>query len=288
MASHRAWLQKLASMTSSAAKPSSPSADFDPRALRRHVLRMAYRGQSVHVACAFSIIEICAVLYSRFLRYDTRNAVSPDRDYLILSKGHGVMAMYACFYEIGWLKDSDLDNYFHDGTHLRGLCEADVPGCEVTSGSLGHGLSIACGIAFGLKRKGSARRVYCIVGDGEMNEGPMWEALLFAAHQKLDNLVVIVDANQFQAMGRTEDVLGLEPLPAKFEAFGCRTLECNGHDLAALEEALNMLTASTGRPGAIVARTLKGQGVSFMAGDNRWHYTRLSEDDYTRAVAELS
>jgi transketolase len=275
-------------MSSSIARPTSARSGFVPRVLRRHVLRMAYRGQSVHVACAFSIIEICSVLYGRFLRYDPRDPAWPDRDYLILSKGHGVMAMYACFYEIGWLGDGDLDDYFKDGTHLRGLCESDVPGCEVTSGSLGHGLSIACGIAFGLKRKGSDRRVYCIVGDGEMNEGPMWEALLFAAHQKLDNLVVIVDANQFQAMGRTEEVLGLEPLPAKFEAFGCRTLECDGHDPAALERALASFTAPSGKPGALVARTLKGQGVSFMAGDNRWHYTRLDDDVYARAVAELS
>lgn len=275
-------------MSSSIARPAEAQPKFDPRNLRRHVLRMAYRGQSVHVACAFSIIEICAVLYGRFLRYDPRNPAWADRDYLILSKGHGVMAMYACFYEIGWLGGTDLDNYFKDGTHLRGLCESDVPGCEVTSGSLGHGLSIACGIAFGLKRKGSDRRVYCIVGDGEMNEGPMWEALLFAAHQKLDNLVVIVDANQFQAMGRTEDVLGLEPLPAKFEAFGCRTIECDGHDPSALDRALASLTTPCDKPGAIVARTLKGQGVSFMAGDNRWHYTRLSDEIYARAMSELS
>jgi transketolase len=275
-------------MSSSTDRPTAAKPHFDPRSLRRQVLRMAYRGQSVHVACAFSIIEICAVLYGRFLRYDPRDPAWPDRDYLILSKGHGVMAIYACFYEIGWLGDADLDDYFRDGTHLRGLCEADVPGCEVTSGSLGHGLSIACGIAFGLKRKGSDRRVYCIVGDGEMNEGPMWEALLFAAHQKLDNLVVIVDANQFQAMGRIEEVLGLEPLPLKLEAFGCHTLECDGHDPAALEQALAKFTATSGKPGALVARTIKGQGVSFMAGDNRWHYTRLDGDVYTRAVAELS
>ncbi len=275
-------------MSSSIGRDVAIQPGFDPRALRRHVLRMANRGQSFHVACAFSIIEICSVLYERFLRYDPKNPASPDRDYLILSKGHGVMALYACFYEIGWLDDTDFENYFQDGTHLRGLCEADVPGCEVTSGSLGHGLPIACGIAFGLKRKGSDRRVYCIVGDGEMNEGPMWEALLFAAHQKLDNLVVIVDANQFQAMGRTEDVLGLEPLPAKFEAFGCRTIECDGHDPAALEQALSSCTKPCGKPGAIIARTLKGQGVSFMAGDNRWHYTRVSDETYARAVAELS
>jgi len=279
---------EMAAPSSSTGRPAPAGSQFDAKVLRHHVLRMAYRGQSVHVACAFSIIEICAVLYSKFLRYNPRDPAWPDRDYLILSKGHGVMAIYACFYEIGWLGDADLDNYFKDGTHLRGLCESDVPGCEVTSGSLGHGLPIACGIAFGLKRKGSDRRVYCIVGDGEMNEGPMWEALLFATHQKLDNLVVIVDANQFQAMGRTEEVLGLEPLPAKLEAFGVRVVECDGHDPAALERALRSLTEPSGKPGAIVARTLKGQGVSFMAGDNRWHYTRLSDEIYARAMAELS
>jgi transketolase len=261
---------------------------FAPNDLRRHILRMAFHGQSVHIACAFSLVEICSVLYSTFLRYDPSGPASPDRDYLILSKGHGVMAMYACFRELGWLSDTELDAYFRDGTHLRGLCEADVPGCEVTSGSLGHGLPIAAGIAFGLKRLGSDRRVYCIVGDGEMNEGPMWEALLFAAHQKLDNLTVIVDANQFQAMGRTEDVLGLEPLPAKFEAFGFNAVECDGHDTAAVAARLTDLKKSRSRPSALIARTIKGYGVSFMADDNRWHYTRLTEQDYSKALNELS
>jgi transketolase len=265
-----------------------PAPAFDPKDLRRHILRMAFHGQSVHVACAFSLVEICSVLYSRFLRFDPGSAVSPDRDFLILSKGHGVMALYACFREIGWLTDGDLDTYFRNGTHLRGLCEADVPGCEVTSGSLGHGLPIATGIAFGLRRLRSDRRVFCIVGDGEMDEGPMWEAMLFAVHQKLDNLTLIVDANRYQAMGRTEDVLGLEPLPAKFEAFGFAAKECDGHDPGALTRCLSDLLRNGSRPGALVARTTKGHGVSFMADDNRWHYTRLTEDDYIRAVQELS
>lgn len=261
---------------------------FDPRTLRKHVLRMAYHGQSVHVACAFSIIELCSVLYGSVLRYDPEDSAWPDRDFLILSKGHGVMALYACFREIGWLNDADLDHYFQAGTRLRGLCEVDVPGCEVTSGSLGHGLPIACGIAFGLKRRGSQGRVYCIVGDGEMNEGPMWEALLFAAHQKLDNLVVIVDANQFQAMGRTDEVLGLEPLPEKFRAFGFNALECDGHSVPDLRHTFSLAAKGTDVPTAIIARTLKGYGVSFMAGDNRWHYTRLSPETYEQALAELS
>jgi transketolase len=261
---------------------------FDPSILRRHILRMAYKGQSVHVACAFSIVEICAALHRRFLRLKSRPSQSVDRDYLVLSKGHGVMALYACFRELGWIDDRDLDNYFRDGSRLRGLCEADVPGCEVTSGSLGHGLPIATGIALGLKRNKSQYRVYCIVGDGEMNEGPMWESLLFAAHHRLDNLTVIVDANQFQAMGRTEDVLGLEPIVAKLESFGCRAAECDGHDLGCLEAGIAALVATKGRPTALVARTLKGFGVSFIAGDNRWHYMRLSDEAYSQAITELN
>jgi transketolase len=267
--------------------PAEPTAAFNPSRLRRQILRMAYRGQSVHVACAFSIVEICSILYGRFLHFDTARPDHPDRDYLILSKGHGVMALYACFHEIGWLTDADLDNYFQNGTKLRGLCESDVPGCEVTSGSLGHGLPIAAGIAFGLKRKKSSRRVFCIVGDGEMNEGPMWEALLFAAHHRLDNLMVIVDANQFQAMGRTDDVLRLEPMPAKFEAFGWTTRECDGHDGTDLTDAISALIGHASGPTALIARTIKGHGVSFMADDNRWHYTRLTDDTYTRAMSEL-
>lgn len=252
------------------------------------MLLMAYHGQSVHVACAFSLIEVCAALYGHFLKYDPANPKSEDRDYLVLSKGHGVMALYACFREIGWLTDGDLENYFQPGTHLRGLCEADVPGCEATTGSLGHGLPIATGVALGLKRLGSPRRVYCIVGDGEMNEGPMWEAMLFAAHHQLDNLTVIVDANGLQAMGRTEDVLNLEPLAGKFEAFGFDTRTCDGHDTDAVRAAVAELHSTAGRPTALVARTNKGHGVSFMANDNRWHYTRLTADTYARALAEVT
>jgi transketolase len=265
----------------------TPAACFDPKRLRKHVLRMAFNGQSVHVACAFSIVEILSVLYSRFLRLDRADPESPERDYLVLSKGHGVMAMYACLYEIGWLTSWDLDNYFLDGSRLRGLCESDIPGCEVTSGSLGHGLPIATGIAYGLKRSGREQHVFCVVGDGELNEGSMWESLLFAAHHELDNLTMIVDANQFQAMGRTEDVLGLEPLLAKLHSFGWNAVECQGHDEALLETALTTLRARSHKPAALVARTTKGHGVSFMAGDNSWHYRRLTEEAYSKALLEL-
>jgi transketolase len=256
---------------------------FEPRTLRRHIVELAYHGRSAHLGCALSLVEICAALYSGVMRYDRHNPAAPVRDLLVLSKGHGVMALYACFRELGWIGDDDILSYLHNGSRLRGLCESDIPGCEVTSGSLGHGLPVAVGMAYGLSRLHSGRRVWCIVGDGEMNEGSMWEAMLFAAHHHLEKLTVIVDANGFQAMGRTAEVLSTEPLVAKFEAFGFATVECDGHDLPALTAALAPHDGHRHAPRAVVARTVKGHGLSFAAADNRWHYTRL--DDATRAAA---
>src|SRR6516162_4434434 len=154
---------------------------FEPSRLRRTVLEMAYAGSTVHIACAFSLIEILAVLYRSHLRLGADGPRSPDRDYLVLSKGHGVMAQYACLYELGWLTDDDVRRYFGDGTRLKGLSDAHVPGLEVSSGSLGHGLSVGVGLALAARRKGTRQRVFAVVGDGEINEGPCWEALLFAA-----------------------------------------------------------------------------------------------------------
>jgi transketolase len=256
---------------------------FEPRILRRHIVDLASHGRSAHLGCALSLVEICAALYGGVMRYDRQDPAAPDRDLLVLSKGHGVMALYACFCDLGWITDGDVRAYLGNGTRLRGLCESDVPGCEVSSGSLGHGLPVAVGMAYGLARLQSDRRVWCIVGDGEMNEGSMWEAMLFAAHHSLDKLTVIVDANGFQAMGRTDEVLSTEPLVAKFEAFGFAAVECDGHDLPALTAALTPHDGPRHAPRAVIARTVKGHGLSFAADDNRWHYTRL--DDATRAAA---
>jgi transketolase len=268
-------------------KDSAP--DFDPTRLRRTILRMAFAGASVHLGCAFSLVEILAVLYRSHLNLgEGATPGAEGRDYLVLSKGHGVMAQYACFYEMGWLADADLDGYFRDGSRLKGLSDAHVPGCEVSSGSLGHGLSVGIGLALAAKRRGSPQRCYAIVGDGEMNEGSIWEGLLFAAHFRLDNLIVIVDANGFQAMGATASVMDLGLLQSKLEAFGydCRTLD--GHCERALDEALNELKSlPNGRPKCIVARTVKGQGVSFMEHNNIWHYTRLTDGAYADALSEL-
>jgi transketolase len=260
---------------------------FDPRRLRKTVLRMALAGGSVHVGCAFSLIEVLAVLYRSHLRLGA-GPRDPSRDYLILSKGHGVMAQYACLYELGWLADADVDGYFRDGSRLKGLSDAHVAGLEVTSGSLGHGLSVGVGLALAAKRRQTEQRCFAIVGDGEINEGSIWEALLFASHFKLNNLVVIVDANGFQAMGPTREVMDLGSIADKLTAFGLDVLEVDGHDEAQLDGALTELVGRPGdRPRALVARTVKGHGVSFMAGDNRWHYTRLTADTHARAVAEL-
>lgn len=248
---------------------------------------MAHEGGSIHIGCALSLIEICAALFDGVMRYDPADPASPDRDLLVLSKGHGVMALYACFRELGWLSDDDLRRYLADGTVLRGACEVGVPGCEASGGSLGHGLPVAVGMALGLRLRGETRRVWCVVGDGELDEGSMWEAIALAAHRRLDNLAVIVDANGWQALGRTSDVLSLEPLAARFEAFGFAAVECDGHDLRALERALGGRDTPPGRPRAVIARTVKGRGVSWMADDNRSHYAPLAPGELAAALEEL-
>lgn len=261
---------------------------FAPARLRRTVLDMAYAGQTVHIGCAFSIIELLAVLYRSHLRFSPIDPEFPGRDLMVLSKGHGVMAQYACMYEIGWIGEDAVAGYFSDGSALKGLSDSRVPGLEVTSGSLGHGLSIAVGMALGARRNGTDQRVFVIVGDGEMNEGPNWEAMLFAAQQKLNNLVVLVDENGFQAMGRTDEIIALGNLASKFETFGFDVETIDGHDEAAIDHAVTTLLANgSGRPKAIVARTVKGKGVAFMENDNIWHYTRLTDDTYQAAIAAL-
>lgn len=259
---------------------------FDPRTLRKTVLQMAYAGDSVHIGCAFSLIEIVSALYGTILKYNSDNPLDPERDYLVLSKGHGIMAQYACFHELGWIGDADIQAYFSDGSLLHGLSESHIAGCEVTSGSLGHGLPIAVGIAKGLLlQQKEQQKVVAIVGDGEMNEGTMWESMLFATHHRLHNLYVVVDANEFQAMGKTSEVLNLEPLLDKFRAFGFETAECAGHDVDTIVRTFRGFSANA--PKALIARTWKGKGISFMERENNWHYTRLDGADFARALAEL-
>ena len=266
----------------------SQAKPFDPKVLRKTVLDMAYAGSTVHIGCAFSIIELLAVLYRQYLRYPENNPLSQARDYLVLSKGHGVMAQYACMRELGWLSEKAFTHYFSDGSDLKGLSDSRIPGLEVTSGSLGHGFSVAVGMALGAKLRNTSQKTYAIVGDGEINEGPIWEGALFAAHHQLRNFMVIVDENGFQAMGSTNEVLGLGSIQAKFESFGFEAITIDGHDERAIEDAINHLQNSpSSAPKAIIAKTIKGKGVSFMEHDNIWHYTRLSEDTHQKALQEV-
>ena len=259
-----------------------------PARLRRTVLEMAYAGSTVHIGCAFSIIELVSVLYRNHLRYPGNDPRAEGRDYLVLSKGHGVMAQYACMRELGWLNDSHIKGYFADGSELKGLSDSRIAGLEVTSGSLGHGFSVGVGIAMGLRRKGTDQKVYAIVGDGELNEGPIWEGALVAAHHRMDNLMLIVDKNGFQAMGTTDDVLALGDLSGKFNSFGFETLDVDGHDESAVDAAIRELWGTgSGKPKALIAHTVKGKGVPFMESDNRWHYTRLNAQTYAEAIAAI-
>ncbi|MDZ4081386.1 MAG: 1-deoxy-D-xylulose-5-phosphate synthase N-terminal domain-containing protein, partial [Bdellovibrionales bacterium] len=180
------------------------------------------------------------------------------------------------------------EKYFSDGSLLHGLAEARVPMLEVSAGSLGHGLPVAVGYALGKKRNAQPGHVYCIVGDGEMNEGSMWEALLFAGHHKLDNLTVIVDANGHQAMGRIPEILNMEPFAEKFRAFGFETSDIDGHQVGVLKSTFENNKLKHGKPKAIVARTVKGKGVSFMEDNNEWHYRRLTPELLEAAKKELS
>ncbi len=254
--------------------------------LRETILRMAGDGTAGHIGCAFSLVEIVQSLYSDILNFNPENPRDENRDYLCLSKGHGVMALYAAFYDLGWINEDDITNYFKDNSKLFGLCEDHIPGIEVSGGSLGHGLPVATGMALGLMRKKSKQHIYCIVGDGELNEGSMWEAILFAGHHKLNNLTIIVDLNRYQAMGKTEDIIELEPLDKKFESFGFKTSICDGHLSDEISSNLKELKNSD-RPSVLIAKTIKGKGVSFMEGENLWHYKKMNEQEEVNAFNEV-
>lgn len=262
---------------------------FNPKKIRKTILDMAYAGSSVHIGCAFSIVELLSVLYEKHLSYPNNNPLSEKRDYFILSKGHGVMAQYACMKELSWLSNEDIVNYFSDGSDLKGLADSHTIGIEATSGSLGHGFSVGVGIAMGAKMRKIQQKTYVLVGDGEINEGPIWEGVLFAAHHELSNLMIIVDENGFQAMGRTQDIIGLDSIQSKFESFGFDAMTVDGHDRVAIDKAITKFWKDNSvRPKALIAKTLKGKGVDFMEDDNRWHYTRLDKESYRMAIQSLN
>ena len=256
--------------------------------IRVHALRMIHRAQSSHIGTSLSATDLLAVLYTRVLRIDPSQPDRPDRDRFILSKGHGCAAVYAVLAERGFFPKEWLDTYYQDGSHLAGhITHYGVPGVEASTGSLGHGLSIGCGIALAGKRDGCSYRVFVLLSDGECDEGSTWEAALFAPHHRLDNLVAIVDYNKIQSFGTVKEVLDLDPLASKWQAFGWATREIDGHDFVQIENALLSVPFETGRPSCIIAHTVKGKGVSFMEGQLAWHYKAPNDEQLRQALAEL-
>lgn len=232
--------------------------------------------------------DLLAVLYSEVLHVDHLRPHLPDRDRFILSKGHGAAIVYAVLAERGFFPLEWLSTYCQNGSRLGGhICHYEVPGVEVSTGSLGHGLSIGCGMALAGKRDGRPYRVFVMLSDGELDEGSNWEAILFAPHHKLDNLVAIVDYNKIQSFGSVAEVLELAPLAEKWRAFRWAVREIDGHDYGQIEDALTNVPLERDRPTVIIAHTVKGKGVSFMESQLAWHYKAPNAELLEKALKEL-
>jgi transketolase len=258
------------------------------RRTRIAILRAVATAKSSHVGSAFSCVDLLTALYFRTLRVDPRRPDDQERDRFVMSKAHAGIALYAVLAERGFFPRELLDEYYVDGGRLAGHADAHgVPGIEVSAGSLGHGLAMAVGMALWAQRAGQRWRSVALLSDGECDEGSTWEAALLASHLRLDGLTAIVDRNGLQGMGRTEDVVGLEPLAEKWRSFGWSAREIDGHDWDQILAALGSLPEAPGRPTAIIARTTKGKGVSFMEGRVLWHYRTPAGDELERALAEL-
>ncbi len=258
------------------------------RRVRKQALMMTSRANASHIGSSLSSVDVMAMLYGKVMRYDPARPDWPERDRFILSKGHACSALYAMLAECNFFGREWLDTYCQDGARLAGhVTHTGVPGIEVSTGSLGHGLSLGAGMALAAKRDGKPHRVFVIISDGECDEGSVWEAALFAPHHKLDNLTVVVDYNKIQSLGRVKDVIDLDPLVDKWRAFGWGAIELNGHDLGALDAAFRHLPLEPGRPTCIVAHTVKGKGVSYMEDKLKWHYSAPKGDELTQALAEI-
>lgn len=256
--------------------------------IRRHIVDMTHRGKSSHVGSGLSIADVLAVLYGSVLRVDPAQPAHPGRDRFILSKGHAGAAVYAALAERGFFDPVELEQHYQNGSIFSGhVSHKGVPGVEFSTGSLGHGLGVAAGMALSAKRTGRPTRAFALLSDGECDEGSNWEAILFAAHHKLDNLVALVDYNKIQSLAAVSDTVGLEPFTDKWRAFGWHVEEADGHDHDALQAALQGATAADGKPGVVICHTTKGKGVSFMENSVLWHYRTPQGEEYQDALREL-
>ena len=261
--------------------------------IRQTILKMAMRAGGGHIAPSYSIADIVAELYfDGILRYDTSNPDWKERDYFILSKGHGALALYVALSMAGFFPQNELQNFCKPGSKLGSLAKAGAaPGVEASTGSLGHGLSYACGIALALKKDNASNKVYALLGDGECEEGSVWEAAMFAAHNELDNLVIIVDYNKLQAMDSLENIMSLDDFSGKFRSFGINSVDIDGHDYEQIRKVLKEPGIQNcnrkKKPLAIIAHTVKGKGISFMENIPIWHYRIPNKEELKVALHDL-
>lgn len=268
--------------------PAAPDTRLLARRIRTLALEMVHRARASHIGSALSIADIVAVLYGRVMQVDPAQPQWPQRDRFLLSKGHACVAVYAALAERGFLPVASLAQYGQDHSMLMNHISHKVPGVEFSTGSLGHGLPFGVGKALAARRQGAPWRVFVLLSDGEWGEGSNWEACMFAAHHRLDNLVAIIDYNKLQSLTTVAQTLGLEPLADKLRAFGCSPREVDGHDHDALADALASAPWEPGKPSVLIAHTTKGKGVSFMENQVPWHYRSPSDQDLARALAELA
>lgn len=256
--------------------------------LRVQTLKLISRAKSSHLGSNYSIADILTVLYNGILKVDPQNPKWEGRDRFILSKGHACAGLYILLAEKGFFPKEWLDTFYLPGSKLAGHVMSSVPGIELSTGSLGHGLPVATGMALALKRDERSERVICLMSDGELDEGSNWEAFMFAPHHKLDNLTVVIDYNEIQSLTTTHETLNLEPLRQKFEAFNWKVREIDGHNYGQIHDALSSPPLEAGHPTCIIAHTTKGKGVSFMERSVLWHYRSPDDVEYERAHRELT
>jgi transketolase len=256
--------------------------------IRMGIIDGVYHAKSGHPGGSLSATEIFTYLYFREMNIDPKDPKKKDRDRFVLSKGHTCPGLYATLALKGYFPQEELKKLRHTGALLQGHPDMkSIPGVDMSTGSLGQGISAACGMAVAGKMDNSSYRVYCLLGDGEIDEGQVWEACMFAAHQKLDNLCLIIDNNGLQIDGPVEEVAGPGPIDKKFESFGFDVQTIDGHDFDAIEAALNHAKTVKGKPCAIIAKTVKGKGVSFMENQVGWHGKAPNDEQYQTAMQEL-
>ncbi len=253
--------------------------------IRRHALRMTHLGKCSHIGSVLSSADILAALYGEVLRLDPQRPDWPDRDRFIMSKGHAASGLYAALAERGFFPLEWLDTHYQDGSRLCGHVTTNLPGVELSTGSLGHGLSVATGMALAAKLDGRSWRAYALLSDGECDEGSTWEPALFAAHHRLENLAAVIDYNKIQSLAPVAETLGLEPFADKWRAFGWAVRETDGHDPAGLA-ALLRTPLEAGKPTCLIAHTVKGKGISFMENSVLWHYRPPDAGEYRQALGE--